>query len=57
METMLVIPPELQDIWVDISSIFKFSAPEVMCRMDHSVVADYYALGVITYELMLGRVL
>lgn len=27
-----------------------------MCRMDHSVVADYYALGVITYELMLGRV-
>jgi serine/threonine kinase 32 len=30
-------------------------APEVMCRMDHSVVADYYALGVIAYELMLGR--
>ncbi len=24
--------------------------------MDHSVVTDYYALGVITYELMLGRV-
>jgi hypothetical protein len=24
--------------------------------MDHSVMADYYALGVITYELMLGRV-
>jgi hypothetical protein len=24
--------------------------------MDHSVAADYYALGVITYELMLGRV-
>lgn len=30
-------------------------APEVMCKMDHSIMADYYALGVITYELMLGK--
>lgn len=26
-----------------------------MCRLDHSVMVDYYALGVIAYELMLGR--
>jgi serine/threonine kinase 32 len=39
----------------DTSGTPGYMAPEVMCRMDHSVVADYYALGVITYELMLGR--
>lgn len=30
-------------------------APEVMLRRAHSYQVDYYALGVITYELMLGR--
>lgn len=30
-------------------------APEVMCRQNHGVVADYFALGVIAYECMLGR--
>lgn len=30
-------------------------APEVMCRQNHSFVVDYYALGVITYELMMGK--
>ncbi|CAK60256.1 unnamed protein product (macronuclear) [Paramecium tetraurelia] len=39
----------------DTSGTPGYMAPEVMCRMDHSVVADYYALGVIAYELMLGR--
>ena len=39
----------------DTSGTPGYMAPEVMCRMDHSVVTDYYALGVITYELMLGR--
>lgn len=39
----------------DTSGTPGYMAPEVMCRMDHSMVADYYALGVITYELMLGR--
>ncbi|CAD8201308.1 unnamed protein product [Paramecium pentaurelia] len=39
----------------DTSGTPGYMAPEVMCRMDHSIVADYYALGVITYELMLGR--
>ena len=31
-----------------------YMAPEVMCKMDHSISADYYALGVIAYECMLG---
>lgn len=30
-------------------------APEVMCRQNHSFEVDYYALGVILYELMMGR--
>ena len=31
-------------------------APEVMCRQNHGVAVDYYALGVICYECMLGKV-
>ena len=30
-------------------------APEVMCRQNHGVAADYFAVGVIAYECMLGR--
>jgi hypothetical protein len=29
-------------------------APEVMCRQNHSFCADYFAVGVICYELMMG---
>lgn len=31
-------------------------APEVMFRSNHTHSVDYYALGVITYEFMFGRV-
>ena len=31
-------------------------APEVMCRQNHGIAVDYFALGVIVYEFMLGRV-
>lgn len=31
-----------------------YMAPEVMCKMDHGISADYYAVGVIAYECMLG---
>ena len=32
-----------------------YMAPEVMERQDHSLAVDFYALGVIAYECMLGR--
>ena len=30
-------------------------APEVMCRKNHSYGVDYFAVGVMAYEFMLGR--
>ena len=35
---------------------FNFLAPEVMCRQNHGIAVDYFALGVIAYEFMMGRV-
>ena len=32
-----------------------YMAPEVMCRMNHGYEVDYYALGIICYECMLGK--
>jgi serine/threonine protein kinase len=31
-----------------------YMAPEVMCAQNHTCAVDYFALGVITYEFMLG---
>ncbi len=31
-----------------------YMAPEVMCRQNHGMTADYFAVGVIAYECMLG---
>lgn len=39
----------------DTSGTPGYMAPEVMCRMNHSFTADYYALGVIVYEFMLSK--
>jgi protein kinase A len=33
-----------------------YMAPEVMCGHNHSIAVDYFALGVIAYEFMNGRV-
>lgn len=30
-------------------------SPEVICRQNHSFGVDYFALGVMGYEFMLGR--
>ena len=38
----------------DTSGTPGYMAPEVMCRQNHGVAADYFAVGVIAYECMLG---
>ena len=32
-----------------------YMAPEVMCRQNHGVAADYFAIGVMGYECMMGK--
>jgi serine/threonine protein kinase len=39
----------------DTSGTPGYMAPEIMCRQNHGVAADYYAIGVIVYEFMKGR--
>lgn len=40
----------------DTSGTPGYMAPEVMCRQNHGIAADYFAVGVLAYELMLGKV-
>lgn len=40
----------------DTSGTPGYMAPEVMCRQNHGISVDYFALGVIAYECMMGRV-
>lgn len=39
----------------DTSGTPGYMAPEVMCRMEHSFPVDFYAVGVIAYELLIGK--
>ena len=39
----------------DTSGTPGYMAPEVMCRQNHGVAVDYFALGVMCYEFMNGR--
>ncbi|CAD8049184.1 unnamed protein product [Paramecium primaurelia] len=39
----------------DTSGTPGYMAPEVMCRQAHGVAADYFAVGVIAYECMMGK--
>jgi len=39
----------------DTSGTPGYMAPEVMCRQNHGVAADYYAVGVMAYEFMMGK--
>jgi len=39
----------------DTSGTPGYMAPEVMCRQNHGVAVDYYALGVMAYECMIGK--
>ena len=40
----------------DTSGTPGYMAPEVMCRQNHGIAVDYFALGVICFECMFGRV-
>ena len=33
-----------------------YMSPEVICGQNHTIAVDYFALGVLTYEFMLGMV-
>ena len=33
-----------------------YMAPEVMCRQNHTIAVDYFAVGVIGFEFMMGKV-
>ena len=39
----------------DTSGTPGYMAPEVLCRKNHSIAVDYFALGVMAYEFMYGR--
>ncbi|CAD8096045.1 unnamed protein product [Paramecium sonneborni] len=39
----------------DTSGTPGYMAPEVMCKLNHTIAVDYFALGVMTYEFMLGH--
>jgi len=39
----------------DTSGTPGYMAPEIMCRQNHGVAVDYYAVGVIAYECMIGK--
>ena len=32
-----------------------YMAPEVICKQNHSFCVDYFAVGVMSYEFMMGR--
>ena len=40
----------------DTSGTPGYMAPEVMCRQNHTTSVDYFAVGVMAYECMFGRV-
>lgn len=40
----------------DTSGTPGYMSPEVICKMNHSYGVDYFALGVIAYEFMTGKV-
>lgn len=46
---------ESQDNSKETSGTPGYMAPEVMCKQDHGCEVDMYAVGIITYECMLGR--
>ena len=46
---------EQKDGIIDGSGTPGYMAPEVMCRLKHNYLADYYALGIMMYEIMFRK--
>lgn len=44
-----------EENYQDTSGTPGYMAPEVMCRKNHSFGVDYFAMGVMAYEFMLGK--
>jgi len=44
-----------EDNMADTSGTPGYMAPEVMCRLNHKVTVDYFAVGVMAFECMYGR--
>jgi serine/threonine protein kinase len=44
-----------EDNQQDTSGTPGYMSPEVICRRNHSYTADYFAVGVMGYEFMMGR--
>ena len=40
---------------LDASGTPGYMAPEVICKQAHSFTVDFYAVGIICYELILGK--
>jgi serine/threonine protein kinase len=47
----ILVPENAQDT----SGTPGYMAPEVMCRQNHGIGVDYYALGVMVFEFMTSR--
>ena len=41
--------------YIDTSGTPGYMAPEVLCKQNHGVAVDYFAVGVIVYEFMNGK--
>jgi serine/threonine kinase 32 len=42
--------------FIDSSGTPGYMAPEVINNMHHNLVSDFFSIGIITYELMNGKV-
>ena len=40
---------------LDASGTPGYMAPEVICKQIHSFPVDFYAVGIISYEIMMGK--
>ena len=47
--------PQLPNNYRSDAGTFGYMAPEVVCKQNHGKVSDVFAIGIIVYEIMLGK--